>query len=444
MSGDPEQEYFVDGMTDALITDLSKIGALRVISRSSAMQYKDTDKSPQEIARELDVEALVEGSVLREGDRVGIRAQLIEAATGQNLWADRYERQLTSILALQGEMAQAIAQEIRVTLTPAEETFLTAKRQVDPEAYESYLKGMFHWYKMTSQDFDTALRYFEAALEIDPNYAPAYAGIASVWGARTYVGVRTRDALPKAMTAVLKCIELDERFPQGHGQLAGLATWLEWDWERAEKGFLRTLELDPNHADTRIFYGLYLTAMGRFEEAQEHMEYALELDPLNFMFQTYLGAVFRRSHRFDEAIEQYRKGLELEPDFVDAWNGLHNCYFHKGMYAEALDAARRCFAARGEQDLLEALELGNTEGGYPLAMRRAAEAMEAWENPAYAIRIAALYMHAGETEPAISWLETAFQERIQDTVYLKVRPLWAPLRADPRFQDLIRRMNYPE
>jgi serine/threonine-protein kinase len=444
MSGDPEQDYFVDGMTEALITDLSKIGALRVISRSSAMQYKDTDKSPQEIARELDVEALIEGSVLREGDRVGIRAQLIEAATGQNLWADRYERQLTSILALQGEMAQAIAQEIRVTLTPAEETFLTGKRQVNPEAYEAYLKGQFHWHKMTAQDIDMALRYFETALEIDPKYAPAYAGIATVWAARTYVGVPSREAMPKWRAAVLKCIELDNTLPDGHAGMAGLAAYYEWDWDRAEKEFLHALQLNPNLAETKVFYGLYLTAMGRFEEAREQMERALELDPLNFMSQTYLGVVFRRSHRFDEAIEQYQKGLELEPDFVDAWSGLHASYFHKGMYVEALDAAQRCFAARGEQDLLEALELGNAEGGYQAAMHRAAEAMEARENPAYAMRIATYYMHAGEKEPALAWLETAFQERVQDMIYLKVQPIWDPLRADPRFQDLIRRMNYPE
>ena len=444
LTGDAEQEYFVDGVTDELIGQLGQISALRVISRQSVMQYRGSGKPLPEIARELNVDAVVEGSVQHAGDRVRIRVQLIDALPEErNLWGETYERAKADLLMLYSEMAHAIADKTQVKLTAEETTRLTRDRQVNPEAYEAYLKGQFHWHKFTAKDLETALQYFELALEKDPDYAPAYTGIASIWGSRTYFGLLPSEVMSKRMAALNKSLELDRTLPEAHSMLAGNATWFEFDWDKAEREFLLTLELNPNYAQARVFYGLFLTGMGRFEEAKAQMEYGLKLDPLNSMYQGYLGFAFLRAHRFDEAIAQFEKSLALQPDFADSLGGLMQCYHQKGMYEQALATARRLYEARGDHDLLEAIERGNAEGGYRMAMLRAAEAAAARANRAYSMRIATLFIYAGEKDRALDWLEIAFEEQMQNLVYLNVYPKWDPLRSDPRFQDLVRRMNYP-
>ena len=392
LTGDSEQEYFVDGVTDELIGQLGQIGVL-----------------PEE----------------------------------RNLWGETYERAKIDLLMLYSEIAQAIADKTRVRLTAEESTRLTKTRQVNPEAYEAYLKGEFHWHKFTEKDLETALRYYELALEKDPDYAPAYTGIALIWGSRTYFGMLASEVMSKRMAALNKSLELDSMLPEAHAMLAGTATWFEFDWEKAEREFLLTLELNPNFAQTRVFYGLFLTGMGRFEEAKAQMRMGIELDPLNSMYQSYLGLAFLRGRQFDEAIAQFRKGLDLQPDFADALGGLRGCYHHKGMYEETLDVSRRLYTVTGDLDLLEALDRGHEEGGYKEAMRQAAEALEARSNRAYAMDIATLYTYAGVKERALDWLEIAYEERMQNLVYLNVYPKWDPLRDDPRFQELIRRMNFP-
>jgi TolB-like protein/predicted Ser/Thr protein kinase len=445
LTGDAEQEYLVDGVTDELIGQLGQISALRVISRQSVMRYKGSDKTLPNIARDLNVDALVEGSVQQVGNSVRIRVQLIDALPEErNLWGETYESAKTDLLMLYSEMAQAIADKIQVSLTAEESTRLTkTRRQVDPEAYEAYLKGQFHWNKFTEQDIEIALQYYELALDKDPNYAPAYAGIASYWGAMSYFGKLTSEIMPERMAALEKCLELDSMLAEAHDALAGTATWFEFDWDKAEREFLLTLELNPNNAGTRIFYGLFLTGMGRFEEAKKQMEIGLELDPLSAMHQGYLGNAFLRARQFDQAIAQYKKSLALQPDFADSLGGLLECYHQEGMYKEALEVARKFFNARDYGDLLEAFNRGNEEGGYKEAMRQAAEAWAAQSNRAYSMRIATLYIYAGEKDRALDWLEIAFQERMQNLVYLNVQPKWDPLRDDPRFHDLIRRMNFP-
>jgi len=445
LTGDAEQEFFVDAVTDELIGQLAQIATWRVISRRSVMQYKDGEKSLPDIARELNVDAVVDGTVYQVGESVRIRVQLIDAFPEErNLWAQTYERAMTDVLVMYSEMAQAIADKMRVNLTAEETIRLAHSRQVNPEAYEAYLKGRFHWNKLTAQDLEIAMRYFELALEKDPDYAPAYAGIASVWGARTYQGMLPSEVVPKWKAAIDKCIELDSTLPEAHYKLAGMATWYEFDWDKAEREFRLALELNPNHAKGRVFYGLFLTGMGRHGEARAQMERALELDPHNFMYQSYLGLAFLRARRFDEAIAQFQKGLALEPDFADALGGLRSCYHQKGMYEEALAVARKLYVTGGDHDLLEALNRGNEEGGYKEAMRQAAEALAARSNKAYSMGIAKLYTYAGEKDRALDWLEIAYQERMQNLVYLNVYPRWDPLRDDPRFQDLVRRMNFPK
>jgi len=445
LTGDAGQEYFVDGVTDELIGQLAQISGLRrVISRTTVMKYKGVEKSLPEIARELNVDAVVEGTVFQVGENVRIRLQLIDALPEErSLWAKTYERDVTDVYVMYSEMARTIADKTRVNLTEAETTRLTKARQVNPEAYEAYLKGQFHWNKFTAKDLETAMQYFELALEKDPDYAPAYAGIAGVWGGRTYFGMLASEVGPKRKAALDKCIELDSMLPAAHYMQATWASWFEFDWDGAEREFRLTFELNPNYAHARVFYGLFLTGMGRFEEAKAQMQHGLELDPLNHMYQSYLGLAFLRARQFDEAIAQFQKGLALDPNFADALGGLRGCYHQKGMYEEALDVSKKLYATRGDHDLLEALNRGNEKGGYKEAMRQAAEALAARSNRAYSMGIATLYTYAGEKDRALDWLEIAFQERMQDLVYLNVYPKWDLLRDDPRFQQLVRRMNFP-
>jgi serine/threonine-protein kinase len=446
VSGDPEQEYFSDGMTEALISDLAKIGALKVISRTSVMRYKGTEKSLPEIAGELNVDAVLEGSVLLSGERVRITAQLIEAETEQNLWADNYERDLRDILSVQGEVAQAIVHAIQIQLTPEETTRLASARPVNPEAHEAYLKGRFHWYKLTPQDVEVALQYFQLALQKDPDYALAYTGIAEVWSNGAILGVPPGEAIPKAKAAALKAIQLDSTLAEAHDLLARVRTWGEWDWAGAEPEFQRAIELNPNYPDARVFYSLFLTALGRPEEARVQIERALELDPLNFFFEWAFGWHLLRQGRYDDAIVQLRRSLRKEPNFLLAHLHLWSAFHERRMYEEALAEAKAFFAAVGVPDVAEALARGYAQAGYPTAMHLAAETLAARSNLAYVSpeRIAELYAYAGDKERALEWLEKAYQDRNIAMVNLRIDPGWDSLRDDPRFQDLLRRMNFPE
>jgi TolB-like protein/lipoprotein NlpI len=445
LTGDPGQEYFADGITDELIGQLGRISALRVISRTSVMQYKRKAKPLPQIARELGVDAVLEGSLQKSGDRVRIRVQLIDALPRErNLWGMTYERPKAEMLVLYGEMAQAIAEKTGVSVTESETSRLASNRQVDPEAYEAYLKGQFHMYKFTKPDLELGRQYFELALEKDPDYAPAYHGIAFYWVATTYYGMRPKEIIPKWKAAVEKGIELDSTLPIGHFNLAVTATWYEFDWEKAEREFRLTLELNPNYAQARVFYGLYLTAMGRFEEAKTQMRVGVDLDPMNAMYQGYMGQPFRRSRQYDLAITHYKKSLALQPDFTDSLGNLFHCYHEKGMVEEALETRRKAFEIKGSQDLLEALDRGYRTGGYREAMRQVAEVLAARSNRAYSMDIALYYTYAGEKDRALDWLEIAFEERMQDLVYLNVDPKWDALRNEPRFQEVVRRMKFPQ
>jgi TolB-like protein/lipoprotein NlpI len=445
LSQDPEQEYFTDGMTEALIAALAKLRALTIISRTSVMRYKDSEKSLPEIAEELNVDAVVEGSVLRAGQRVRITAQLIHAATDAHLWAESYERDLQDVLLLQSEVARAIAREIQVAVTPKENKRLTSAQRVNPEAYEACLKGRFHWYKLSQEHFDTALEYFQHALEKDPNYALAYVGIADVWLARGDCGViPTREAIPKAKAAVLEALELDESLAEVHVSL-GNAKALEWDWEGAEKAFRRAIELRPNCADVHLMYADVLISTGRVEEWKPEIERCLELDPLNFFFQCFYGWHLVYLGRNDEAIAHLGKTLRTEPYFPAARLGLWGAYYQKRMYGEAQEEAKKFFALIGDQEVAEALACGCAEGGYPGAMSRAAEKLVERSKQTYlpAVRVARLYAHAGKKDQALAWLEKAYDEHESPLVHLGVGWDWDSLRDEPRFQDLLRRMNIP-
>ncbi|MBZ5545416.1 MAG: hypothetical protein LAO07_17340, partial [Acidobacteriia bacterium] len=436
-----------DGMTEELITNLAKISALKVISRTSMMQYKGTKKPLPQIAKELNVDALIEGSVLREGGQVRITAQLIQASTDQHLWAESYQRDLRGVLALQGEIASAIADKVRAAITPTERARLASARPVNPEAYEAYLKGRLHWYKFTPQEVDAALKYFQLALEKDPNYAPAHVGIAYVWAARTGLGfISFREALPKVKGAALKALELDDTLADAHEALADVTFFYEWNWPAAEKEYKRAIELNPNYADVRIFYSQFLDAMRRSQEATAQIKRALELDPLNPYAQATFGDILWDSRQYDEAIAQFRKTLALQPDAVGALDWLSCAYHRKGMYREALAATKKLYAVYGHPEVVEALDRGYTQGGHSAAMRLAAQTLASRSRQTYVppVWIAELYTNAGEKDQALEWLEKAYEQHEGgDFLSLGVDPRWDPLRSDPRFQALLRRVNFP-
>jgi TolB-like protein/Tfp pilus assembly protein PilF/predicted Ser/Thr protein kinase len=443
LSGDKEQEYFADGMTEELITNLAKIGALKVISRTSTMQYKGTKKPAAQIAKELNVDGLIEGSVLREGGQVRIMPKLILASTGQIMWADSYQREMRGVLALQGEIASAIADKVRATLTSTEHTRLASARPVNPEAYDAYLKG-WHMDKATPQDYDMALRYYELALKKDPNYALAYAGIAGLWAGSGKVGyTAAREAGLKAKAAALKALELDNTLAQAHSALALVNYFYEWDWAGAEVEFKRAIELNPNYPDTRALYSFYLINMKRPEEGMAEIQRALELDPLNGWFQAVHGDDLMYAGRDDEALVQYRKVLGMYSGYPGAHGNISQILFRKAKYEESL-AEMKAFYAE-DHEVEEALTQGYAQAGYRGAMRRLADLLAArfgktYVSPDY---VATMYMMAGDKAQALAWLEKGLEVHDPDASQYGHDPIYQTLRSEPRFQEIVRRLNLP-
>lgn len=445
LSGDKEQDYFADGMTEELITNLAKISALKVISRTSMMQYKGTKKPLPQIAKELNVDALIEGSVLREGGQVRITAQLIQASTDQHLWAESYQRDLRGVLALQGEIASVIADKVRAALTPAERTRLASARPVNPEAYEAYLKGVQSVYKVTPQDNDTALAYYELALKKDPNYAPAYAGIALLWAGSEKSGYTApREAGPKAKAAALKAVELDNTLAQAHSALATVNFFYEWDWAGAEAEFKRAIELNPNDPEARALHSFYLINMKRPEEGIAEIQRALELDPLNSWFQAVYADDLVLVGRDDEAMVQYRKALRMSSGLPWLRGSISQILFRKAKYEESLAEMKAYYA--GDREMEEALPQGYAQSGYSGAMRRAADILAARAHKTYVGPgdVATLYAMAGEKAQALTWLEKGLEVHDPSAPQYSLDPVYGTLRSDPRFQALVRRMNLPQ
>jgi serine/threonine protein kinase/Tfp pilus assembly protein PilF len=451
LSGDPEQEYFSNGMTEALITDLAKVSGLKVIAPHSAMRYKNTDKPLAEVARELGVDALVEGSALRAGDSVRIMAQLIDPETEQALWAESYERALENVLVLQGEVARAIAGELQGALTPEETTSLAGARAVNPDAHDAYLKGSVYLYNPTPENLNTARRYFEFALEKDPSYAPAHEGLALLWASRGRFGITPPDeAGPKAKAAALKAVELDDSSAGAHFALAGVRYSFDWDWAGSEAEFRRALELDPNRAQTHAYFAILLAATGRVDEAFPHSERALELDPYNALFHSNYALVLIFARRYDDATAAARAALAIEPGFAVAQIALLNGLYMRGKREEQLVLQRELMAR--DPELLAAFDRGLAEAGYEGAQRALADLLATRWKEAGGVSgpgvwgptdIAELYLYAGDHDGAIDWLEKAYEVHRFELFALGNPVISDALRPDPRFQDLLRRMNLP-
>jgi TolB-like protein/Tfp pilus assembly protein PilF/predicted Ser/Thr protein kinase len=446
LTGDTEKEFFVDVATEELIGQLGQVSGLRrVISRTTVMKFKDTDKTLSEIARELNVDAVVEGSVQQAGDRVRIQVRLIDALPEeQNLWGQTYERAMSDVLVMYSEMARAIAEKAQINLTADELTRLTNARQVNPEAYNALLIAMQKASPLTPQALDIALEYVELALEKDPTYAEAHLAMANHWVVSNQFGYSApREGGPKAKASVLKALELDSTLAGGHGMLAMVNFLYEWDWAGAEAEWKRAIELNPNSGGS--VYAQFLWVMKRPEEAMARMERILQLDPLNEMAHLHYAFLLQSAGRDDEAIVQMRKLLRTSPQHPMLHWGLSVLLMRKAMYEESLAEMKACFSSIGDREVEEALTQGYAQSGYRGAMRSAADLLAARARKTYVppFDTALLYALAGENDQAFEWLEKSFEDRSPHMPYVGAYIELEPLRSDPRFQDLLRKMNLP-
>ncbi|HEU4333733.1 MAG TPA: tetratricopeptide repeat protein, partial [Candidatus Eisenbacteria bacterium] len=447
LSDDTGQDFFADGMTEAIISRLAQIRSLRVVSRTSVMGYKGARRPLAEIARELGVDAVVEGAVSRFGGRVRITAQLVDAREDRHVWAQSYERDVTDILSLQSEVARAIAEGIRVQITPGDAAGLIRAHRVDPEAYEEYLRGRFHWNRRTEEGMRKAIEHFGRSIALDPAYPSAYAGLADLYMTMGIFNfMPPGEAFPRARAASRQALELDESSGEGMLALAGVQFHADWDFETALATYRRAIELAPNLADAHHWYADILTAMGRHDEAVAESKTALRLDPLSLPVNTDVGLHLFYARRFDEAIAQQKRTLELDPTFGPALRSLGGAYEEKRAYDEAI----RCYERAQElaKDDLSARALlahayavaGREEEARALLSELRAAAFTRYVSK-YAL--AAIHVGLGEHGVALALLDEAFAARDRGMVWLGVSPRFDPLRGEPRFQEILAKLKLP-
>ena len=438
LSGDATQDYFADGVTDALVNELTRIRALRVISRWSVMRYKGTSKTLQEIAKELNVDGIVIGSVQRSQSRVLVRVQLNHPATDTNLWANRYDSELSDVLSMQNELVGQIAAEMHVQLTAQEQARLTQRQRVNPEALDAYLQGRFHWNKRSEEGYQTALRHFQAAIAKDPNYAPAYAGLADAYnllGGGRYMS--PAKARPLAMAAARKALELDDTLAEAHTALASLL-YDDADMPGAEKSFKRALELNPGYATLHHWYAWHLSAVGKHDEAIRHIQIAMEREPFSLIIRSNAGFFQYLAGRYDKAIEQCRAALSLDPTFGAPRECLAQAYLEVGRFDEAIEELRRTPDV-DQAELGYALAVAGRKDEARTLLRDLQKRAATSYVPPY--DVAVIYTGLDERDAAFEWLERARQEKDSRLVTIKVHPRFKKLRPDPRYQQLLRRMG---
>ena len=442
LSGDPSQEYFADGMTEALIANLAHIRAVRVVSRTSVMRFKGATRSLPEIARALEVDGVVEGSVQRSGARVRINVQLIHAPTDTHLWARQYERELTDVLKLQADVARAVVDEIQVQITAEERARLASAGAVNAGAYQEYLLGQHYLWRLNEEDLSRAISHFDEAIRLDPAYGAAHAGLSHAWWWRGIWGAKTlKQVEPPSRAAARTALQLDDELAEAHVSMGRIAFGYDWDWSAARDHFRRALDIDPNNRDAHFFHGMLSMALGRFDEAVTHMERAERLDPLSAAVQSGFGRVLYRARRFDDAIAHLNEAIELEPETPGNYHRLADVYEEVGRYEEALEL-------NGKEDTLRGRPAGASPAiariyarmGKPGEARRILRTARAakWAS----MESATVYAALGDNDEAFRSLSRMFEER-EGLNYVKTDPRFDSLHADPRWQILLRRMNFP-
>jgi TolB-like protein/DNA-binding winged helix-turn-helix (wHTH) protein/Tfp pilus assembly protein PilF len=447
LSGDPDEEYFVEGMADALRQHLEVISALRVISRTSSMYYRGSSKPLPEIARQLNADAVVEGSVLRSGNRVRINVELIRTASDTHVWGGSYDRDLKDIFVLQAEVAQKIADEIRATLSPPDRARLARRHTPDPDAYLAYSKGRFFWNRRTEVDLKRAIGYFQQAIEKDPNYALAYDGLADCWlPLGWYAYMAPAETFPYARVAVMKALALDDSLAEAHTSLAFVTLYYDRDWADAEREFRRAIELNPNYANGHHWYAEFLSLVGRHAEAIAESERARELDPLSNIINTWVGSRYFFARQYDKAIEQYRNAVEMDPGFVPVHLVLGDALEQKHMYQEAITELEKAVSLSGGSPVY----MASLAHAYGVAGRRG-QAKKLFDDlrnlskrryvSSYDLALASLGI--GETNRAFALLARAVEERSPRAAFLGVDPRFDGLRSDARFKELMIRIGRP-
>jgi len=447
LSSDPSQDYFADGMTDALIARLGQIRALRVISRTSAMTYKHIRKSVPEIASELNVDAVVEGTVMRSDQRVRITAQLIQVPDERHIWAEIYDGDLQDTLALQNRVALAIAQQVRATLSGPEQVALTSSKAVNPAAYEAYLKGRYFWNKRTGEGLKKAIEYFNRAVEADPNYAEAYSGLADSYalsGDWEYGVLVPRDAFPLAKTAAAKALALDGSLGEAHTSLAFTLDLYGWDWETAEQEYKLAIKLSPSYATAHQWYASHLMVMGQNSEAIFELRKAKSLDPLSLIISADLSDILCVAHLYDESVQESKRALEIDPNFAVAHYVLGQALTQKHIYGEAIAEFQLAIALSGHNGAFDAnLAYAYALSGQNEQAMGIVKNLEAShdQNPSAGVHIALIYVGLGDPDEAMVWLNKAYEAKFNPSILL--RPAFDNLRSDARFQELLRRIGLP-
>jgi TolB-like protein/DNA-binding winged helix-turn-helix (wHTH) protein/Flp pilus assembly protein TadD len=445
LSGDPRQDYFAEGMTEALITQLGKFSGLRVTSKQSVMHFNGVDSPANEIARELNVNEIVKGSVIQSNGRVRITAQLIDPTSGSYVWSDSYEGDIRNILTLQSEVASAIASKIKIVMTPQERENVKSLQGVNPAAHEDYLRGRYYWNKRTREALNRSIEYFELAIKEDPQYAPAYAGLADSYNLLAFSGaLAPKVAYPEATRAAMKALQLDDTLADAHTSLADIRSVYEWKWSEAEKEYRRAIELNTSYAIAHQWYASYLVAMGRTAESISEAKQALELDPLSLMINSNLGWSYYLAGRDDEAIEHYRVVIEMDPNFGPAHLNLGRAYEQKEMFAPAILEIQKAISLSNETpSALAALGYAYGVAGQMKEATETADRLKTMSQKGYVppYDLAVIYAGLGNKDEALRWLQQAYQERSGELLYIKVDPRLVSLRADRKFLALTREMG---
>ncbi|HEX9162766.1 MAG TPA: tetratricopeptide repeat protein, partial [Thermoanaerobaculia bacterium] len=446
LSGGQRDPDFADGMTDELITHLAQIRALRVISPASTARYKNTRKSLKQIGDELNVRSIVSASVFRSGSHVRLNVQLADARTEQTLWANRYEGPMQDVVTLQNELARSIAEQIAVSMTPAEQRRLSRSIPIDPEVYDAYTKGRVFLAKETGEGLSRAMSYFQDAIDRDPTYAKAYAGLADAYNAMTFYGMLIpSDGCPRARQAALEAIRLDPELGEAHVPLAYVYSQYDWDWSRAEAEYRRALDLNPNFDGAHEFYAEHLAAQGRIDEAIAQVKKRVEIDPVSWEAHEEYGWILYLGHRYGAAVAEYKNALDLAPDSVSTLEGLADVYAAAGRNDEAVAAYDAWAAAAGisgesRTKLTRAYaQLGMR--GYWAERLKMEQAETAETGDVWPFRMATYYALLGDRDNAFSWLDKAFQERSSRMTLLNVNPIFDGLRSDARFQALLAKVG---
>jgi serine/threonine protein kinase/Tfp pilus assembly protein PilF len=446
LSNDPKTEYLSDGITESLINSLSQLPNLAVMSRNTVFRYKSATTDPQKVGRDLHVRAILTGRVIQSGDELLISVNLEDVENSRQIWGEQYNRKLSSLVSVQQEIAADIYGRLRPRLAGEEKKLLAKRPTENAEAYQLYLQGLFYWNKWTQGDFMKAADFFTQAVQKDPRYALAYAGLADTYSQLGDTGyVPPSEAWPKAKVAATQALDIDDSLPEAHTSLGLVKEHFDWDWTGAEREFKRAIELNPNSATAHHWYGDYLSNMGRFEEGMHETKKALELDPLSLIINTSLGWQFYLAGQNEQAVEQLRKVLDIDPKFSPARRILEEVYAHMGKQKEAVAERERALSLSGGPELAASIEEDFTKSGYKGVLQSWLEGLTELSKHSYvsSYSIAESYMRMGEKQKAFEWLEKAYEEHDSGLVSLAVEPMFQSIRSDAKFKEIVRRMKLP-